>query len=539
MQNLPLVIFTTILIEKSPQSLPLGAACVASSVKNNPLTKSICKTVLIDFCAEDAKFIQNNTSLESITDYIVESLLVNNPSIICFSIYVWNRIILDNVCKKLKQKNIICIAGGPEVTANPRSFDFYDYAVTGEGESKVSELIYKIFTKNALPSSYDKNFYSNIENFTSPYLDNTIDLTKYDGALWELARGCPFKCSYCYESKGEKKVRLFPLERIQKELQLFKEKNISQVFVLDPTYNANKDRALKLINLIKKYTPNTFYYFEARAEFIDRELAKAFTQIPCALQIGLQSADENILRLVDRPFNKKVFVKNINILNEYGVVFGLDLIYGLPKDTLQNFYNSVNFAFSLYPNNLEIFCLSVLPGTALYDKATELNLTFQTTPPYNVIKTDFFSIEDLQKASNIAKATSYFYNAGRAVPWLNIICNTLKINCVKFLNEFFDFAKQNKIDLKISNSLNCNHNLIEENQIKFVVDLLKKKNLNKLILLVTDIIKLNGAFSRKTDTGKSEKVSLNYPVDYLMSEYVFDLFYFEKNVKMKKNVFVT
>ena len=82
------------------------------------------------------------------------------------------------------------------------------------------------------------------------------------------------------------------MERIEKELDLFAQKKVPQVFVLDPTYNADKSRAIQLLKMIAKKTPNTFYYFEARAEFIDRELASYFANIPCALQIGLQTAEK-------------------------------------------------------------------------------------------------------------------------------------------------------------------------------------------------------------------------------------------------------
>jgi radical SAM superfamily enzyme YgiQ (UPF0313 family) len=77
-------------------------------------------------------------------------------------------------------------------------------------KSKYHPETKKVFYKRSLSG----------EELTSPYLDGTLDLSKYEGALWELARGCPFKCSYCYESKGEKKVRLLPMERIEKELKL-------------------------------------------------------------------------------------------------------------------------------------------------------------------------------------------------------------------------------------------------------------------------------------------------------------------------------
>ena len=527
------VILCTVLIEKSPQALPLGAACIASSIKNNPLTKDLCNAELIAFTKEDDEYIKNAANPDSAASYLCQKLLSafgtktdGDVFIAGFSIFVWNRIILEKTAKLLKEKNIFIIAGGPEVTAHPQCFSNFDYAVCGEGETKIPQIVYKIITKKEAPVSQSEN----IQDLSSPYLDGTLDPAKYGGALWELARGCPFKCSYCYESKGENKVRQFPMERIEKELDLFAAKKVPQVFVLDPTYNANKQRALDLLKLIAKKTPNTFYYFEARAEFIDRQLAHAFTKIPCALQIGLQTSDENVARLVHRPFNRKQFAKNISILNEEGVTFGLDVIYGLPGDSLRGYKDSVDFAISLYPNNLELFCLSVLPGTDLFDRADELKLTYQSEPPYHIIHTDKFSEEDIKRAGNIAKACSYFYNDGRAVPWFNTICHAAHLKPSQFFEQFYQFAQA---DCNTA-STKCNHKQIEQKQIEFVKHLFTQKNLNRLITAACDIISFNGAYSRKTDTGKSEKITLHYPAEYIDSEYALDLDFFVKNVRQGK-----
>lgn len=533
------VIFTTLLIEKSPQALPLGAACVASSVKHSPLTKDIADVALIPFCKEDDEFIKHSASDDDAAAFMAAELLKLNPKIVGFSIFVWNRIVLEKTAAILQSNGIKTMCGGPEVTANPASFKNFDKVCSGEGEYQIPSLIYELIT-GMTPQLKD------IENSTltdelcyqglsSPYLDGTLDPSEFEGALWELARGCPFKCSYCYESKGEKKVRMFPMERIEKELELFAKKRVPQVFVLDPTYNANKKHAIELINKIAKKTPDTFYYFEARAEFIDRELARAFTKIPCSLQIGLQSADPNVLNLVNRPFNKSSFLKGINCLNQEGAVFGLDVIYGLPGDSLQGFKNSVDFAISQYPNNLELFCLSVLPGTDLHDRAESLKLVWQSQPPYHIIHTPTFSSDDIKKAAGIAKACTLFYNDGRAVPWFNTILHALHMKSSEFFNSFYKYMVSQNVDEGIC----TDHRAVEKVQIAFIRQLFAQRKMEKMLDAALDIISFNGAVSRKIDTGKSETVQLHYPAEYIDSEYAMDLAFFVKNVQKRNSKFTT
>ncbi len=537
------VICLTLLVEKSPQALPLGAACIASAIKNDPLTKEVCDVSLISFSLEDEDFLKSNAkSILEKGQFFAKKILNLFPkenenflksSIVCFSVFVWNRPVLEEVAKILKEKGIVTLAGGPEITARPEAFSAFDYTVSGEGEIKVPRLIYKIISGK--DAENQETLLPDLNKISSPYLDGTLDAKEFSGALWELARGCPFKCSYCYESKGEKKVRLFPMERIKKELDLFAKEKIPQVFVLDPTYNADKKRATEILNLIAKKTPDTFYYFEARAEFIDWELAKAFTKIPCSIQIGLQTANEEVAKNLHRPFNRKLFVKNINLLNQAGAVFGLDLIYGLPLDTLKSFKESVDFAISLYPNNLEIFCLSVLPGTDLFDRSKELNLTFQKEPPYHVLYTDKFSAQDLETARKIAEGCSFFYNDGRAVPWFNTICRALKIRANLFFLQFYEWLLKEK-NLDPSASCKMKHEEIEILQLNFVKEIFGQKKILHLFKAAHDIIIFNGAMSRKTDCGKSQILKLNYPVSYIDSEYALNLEFFARNVKEKPSV---
>ena len=603
------VICTSLLIEKSPQALPLGAACIASAIKHNPQTSGITEVSLKSFSLEDEKIkelkmlseaefetdAQTGAGVRAETEtgadkkiaaFIADSLYseikvheeeqtqvqtqvqvqtqtrAGSKAIFCFSCFVWNIKILQEVSRILRERGCITITGGPEITAHPSFYKDFDYTVSGEGEDSVPNLIKKIINERNDNQSSEKeaevsdkesiqtdkkteasdesstihSFSPDLEKLYSPYLDGILNPSEYEGALWELARGCPFKCSYCYESKGEKKVRYFPMERIKAELDLFAAKKVPQVFVLDPTYNVNKKRAIELLRLIAKKTPDTFYYFEARAEFIDRELAREFTKIPCALQIGLQSANENVLRLVNRPFDKKKFIRNIGILDEEGVTFGLDLIFGLPGETFGSFRDGIDFAISLYPNNLEIFCLSVLPGTDLFDRAESLGLVWEKEPPYHVIKTKDFTADDLKRAEKLSKACTYFYNSGRAVPWFYSVCRLLKIKPSKFFEIFYD-KNADECERFCSSQSDCcelSHSHIQKIQLDFLRSQFALKNLMRYYPATEDIVKFYGAISRTTDTGKGESILLNYDADYVASDYASDIKYFVENLRPKK-----
>lgn len=555
---------TTLLVETSPQGLPLGAACIASSVKADGRTKDNFLVKLIDYSLEDSDIIteRKRGGDDAVAVFIAESLAAQKPDYVAFSVYVWNRMILEKTCLYLKKllPECVCIAGGPEVTADPLSFNSFDYMIAGQGERAIVELLSEIssecFSHSSFPVhdgvkiqgvyqkdclSQDKEKYEIVracplppDMTSSPYLDGTLDVSKYGGALWELARGCPFKCSYCYESKGEKKIAYFPMERLEKEIELFAKKNISQVFVLDPTYNASKERAIKMLKIIEKKAPGMFFYFEARAEFIDRELARAFARIPCCLQIGLQSANPDVLKNVHRTLDKKKFVKNIGFLNEEGVTFGFDLIYGLPGDNFEGFCESIDFALGLYPNNLELFCLSVLPGTDLHDAAKGFGLEWESCPPYHVLRTPYFSPEELEKCQRLSFATNLFYTKGRAVAWFNSVLYILREKASIFLKKFAAFLDSQDLKASAVPGQEISDTKIEELQLAFVKKRFTEKHLDRYFPAAEDLIRMHSALGRSTFDGSESTFTTHYHPDDVMSEYGTDIEFFTENCGKQK-----
>ncbi|MBQ8680287.1 MAG: radical SAM protein [Treponema sp.] len=573
------LVCTTLLVETSPQGLPLGAACIASSIKADSRTKNGFSVSLADFSLEDKDIMQarKNGGDEGVSALLAEKLASKKPDFVCFSVYVWNRRILEGTCRRLKKllPDCLCIAGGPEVTADPLSFDSFDFMIAGQGERAMVELldamakskagitgiggncnetgrafgvqgVYRTENSLSAPSPQPAGHNEIVracplppEMTASPYLDGTLDPSKYGGALWELARGCPFKCSYCYESKGEKKIAYFPMERLEKEIELFAKKKIAQVFVLDPTYNASKERAIKMLKIIEKKAPGTFFYFEARAEFIDRELARAFARIPCCLQIGLQSANPEVLKNVHRTLEKKRFEKNIGFLNEEGVTFGFDLIYGLPGDNFKGFCESIDFALSLYPNNLELFCLSVLPGTDLHDAAKGFGMEWESQPPYHVLRTPQFSEKDLAKAERLSLATNLFYTKGRAVAWFNSVIYVLREKPSDFLKKFEEWLGNDKKTLASTGSIRDwtadeNSAQIEELQLAFIQKRFHEKGLDRFLPATEDLIRMHAALGRCTFDGTESTFTTRYHPDDVMSEYGTDIEFFTENCGKQK-----
>jgi len=444
-------------IQDSPQAIPLAASMLKSYTQNISDLETIIMNFNIDDNAENA----------------ANSILSENPDSVGFSMYIWNRIFFEDVARCIKETNpsIIIYCGGAEVRASRESLSLnnhFDYLIQGEGEIPFLRLM--DFLRDNSGKTIDKimkqDHLENLNTIPSPYLEGILNPSEWDGILWELSRGCPFNCSFCAESRGISGVRYFDEERIVSELIFFEANQVDQIFVLDPTFNVQTERAIKILSLIKEHAPYIHFTFEVRAELLTEELAEAFSEIHCSLQIGLQSAHNTVLKELNRNINREEFLEKINLLNQYGTAFGLDLIYGLPGDSKEGFLESLDYALYCIPNHLDIFRLSVFPGTELYDKTADLKLTVQDNPPYHVLETPDYDCDDLAFSEKIASAVDIFYNKGRSAPWLLSVTEFLNIKPSMFFKEFSKYL----------NKLNHSDDEIFNIQISFLQDIFREKN---------------------------------------------------------------
>ncbi len=426
----------------SPQSVPLANAYLQARALADPGLSAIISIARADF------FV-SIPAAECAT-----AILRENPDAVGFSLYVWNRALTLATVAILRalKPELTIFAGGPEVTADPTGVCAggpLDFLIAGDGEDPFVEAMARLHGRRTLAgipgllipgpaglSHQPPQPTKELDSLPSPYLSGVLVPEEHGGVLWQLSRGCDFACDFCFDNKGNGGVRRFSLERLKAELTFFVSHRVTQVFVLDSTFNRDMKRAKEILRLIKRVAPHIHFHFEVRSEFIDREMAKLFAQITCSLQIGLQSADPAILKKVGRIFNPADFLDRIALLNECGAVFGFDLIYGLPGDSLAGFRASLDFALRLYPNHLDIFPLALLPGTRLAGRAEETGLRHLTEPPYTLLSTPSFTAGEMDQARKIAAACDIFYSRGKAVAWLNAVLDALKLSPASFLESF-------------------------------------------------------------------------------------------------------
>lgn len=535
------ILLVCIHVAPRDEAVPLGAACVASALKaafpcvSDDVEPAVSVHLLDAYASEKAVDLAGR-------------ILAAGADLVGFSLYSWNRsgALAAASLVRGRDKRSLLFCGGPEVSSlgeglSTASGGPFDFVVPGEGESAAVELV-RLLAAGEVQGFGDPTpaRMEAVETLPSPWLDGTLLPGPDRGVLWELSRGCPYACAYCYESKGSRIVRCFPDERIAAELRLFAAAGVPAVFVLDPSFNADRERATRLLDLIAAEAPDIHWHFEVRAEALDRSQARRFAALGASLQIGLQTADAEVSAKVGRKLDRGLFASKIGLLNEAGAIFGLDLMYGLPGDTAAGYRRSLDFALSLYPNNLDLFRLSVLPGTALAEEASALGLVHDESAPYLVQSTPSFSPAELDEAERLSAAADLFYNRGRAVAWFNQVLHPLGVAPSLFLEGFADFLDgrmkgrsprtQAAAVPKAGGGVywatlidRSDPVALERLQLSYLDRLYEEAELDYLLPAVWDIVRFHGAWGRALAEGIATDIDCSYAVDEVIGRGPVDL----------------
>ncbi|MDX9826550.1 MAG: B12-binding domain-containing radical SAM protein [Spirochaetia bacterium] len=497
-------LFVSLMAPEDSKAPPLGSACAAAGLVSAGLLGK--DEILILSPATDSPI---GTILDSIVDA--------NPRLVGFSLYCWNSLPALDLARKLRtlRPDLRIVAGGPdaEALAERGETEPFDAVFLGEAESSFSAWYARQPEADGLtatasggsPASAPKAVFirsdpSPEKELPSPWLLGILSPVHGGAIPWELSRGCPYHCSYCYEGRASSLVRHLPEARIEAELHLFLKAGVSEIFVLDPTFNIDKKRALEILKSLWTIASRIGWNFEIRAELLDSAQAEAFTRLPCFVQIGLQSSSPEVLALNGRSFDSKKFISGLRLLNKNGVVFGLDLIYGLPGDSLAGFRKSVDFALSFFPNHLDVFPLAVLPGTMLRRRSEELGLVYMPDPPYLLKRHQSFSEVDMASAARLAAALNCFYSRGRAVPWFSVLLAALRLSPSAFLASF----------IPPSGWEAQGHLEIEALQCSYVGKVFTARGKAALLPAALDLIRFNGALSRALAEGERSLLTLSY-----------------------------
>ncbi len=246
-------------------------------------------------------------------------------------------------------------------------------------------------------------------------------LKKYDNILknrksslhtraWlKIQDGCNRFCTYCKIPYVRGPARSRSVEDVLEEVSNFNNNGVKEIVLTGinlGTYGKDADKGktnlAKLISLISNFKEiKRIRLSSIEIIDIDDELFNIFkenSKFCHHLHIPLQSGDDRILNIMNRPYNTSIFYKKISLIREAipDIAITTDIMTGFPDEDSNSFNNTFNFVRKTCFTKMHVFpyssrkeCLaSLLPNKVdnivkkerskrLHDLSKELLYDFQ------------------------------------------------------------------------------------------------------------------------------------------------------------------
>ena len=400
--------------------------------------------------------VQEHTVNDHVGD-IVAALFEERPDVVGFSCYIWNMEQVSKVATMLKKCLPKCtvVLGGPEVSfeSDCSAYLFADFIVQGAGEAAFAGLIESIMCGDrprtrlipawddpefdALPSPYTAAFNRSFAEGRMRSIANQL-------VYYESARGCPFSCSYCLSSTGCG-VKELSLDRVFSEITALLGHGATCIKFVDRTFNANKGRASAILQHILSLDTECTFHFEVAADLFDPKLLRLIASMPAQrvqFEIGIQSLHPATLAEIDRCMDTESALQNIRTLTSFGNChIHVDLIAGLPFDTLESIAKGIDACIETRPQMLQLGLLKLLKGTKIRKTSGAYGYVYNDFPPYEVVQNNGLHFEDIIRLKRIEAILDKFYNSGRFLHTVRYAIDQVFQSAYAFFDAFADFCK--------------------------------------------------------------------------------------------------
>lgn len=391
---------------------------------------------------EDKAFIKEFVINENTQD-IVEKILNEKPKIVGIGVYIWNAIDVERILETLKKvsPDTIVILGGPEVSYEPFRIDISsaDFIIQGEGEEYFYELCKDILDGKEPKQKIFPPKPIDISKINLPYAlyDENDIANRY--IYVEASRGCPYLCEFCLSSI-DKKVREFDIDKLLNEFRILWDKGVRNFKFIDRTFNLNIESATKILDFFLEKEEKYMVHFEVIPDNFPVSLKEKIKHFPPAtlqLEVGIQTLKKDIAKNIRRNLNIPKIKENLAFLeNETNAHIHLDLIIGLPGESLESFGENLDFLCSLSNSEIQVGILKKLSGTTLNRHDQEYGMIYSDIAPYDILCNDLIPYELMQDMKRFARFWNLVYNSGNFTKTFALLVENKSV-----YTTFYDFSK--------------------------------------------------------------------------------------------------
>ena len=214
---------------------------------------------------------------------------------------------------------------------------------------------------------------------------------------------CKQKCNYCdfisYCDKNELVEQYIKAlkQEIKNNSSKIKDSEISTIYIGGgtPSY-INSQYIKEILETIKQnynISKNVEITIEVNPGTVTKEkLTNYYENGINRISIGLQSCNNNLLKMIGRIHTYEEFLDTYNLAREVGFKnINVDLMIGLPNQTLEDVKTSLEKIISLNPEHISVYSLIVEEGTLIEKKIEKGELKL---PNEKIERKEYWLVKD-------------------------------------------------------------------------------------------------------------------------------------------------
>ena len=184
---------------------------------------------------------------------------------------------------------------------------------------------------------------------------------------------CKHICSYCDFAKIYYDTSFVNnyLDALKKEIdKYYRGEEVNTIYIGGGTPSLLKiDELNKLFSIIKVFKLNNpEFTFECNIEDINDELLSILKNNGVnRLSIGIESTNDEILKFLNRPYNKDDIDRGIRLAKKYFDNISVDLMYAIPGETIKDLESDIDSILKYDVPHISTYSLIIEPHTKIYN----------------------------------------------------------------------------------------------------------------------------------------------------------------------------
>jgi len=190
--------------------------------------------------------------------------------------------------------------------------------------------------------------------------------------------GCPNDCVFCNQKKITARAEPITGEDMEKTVEKYLKTIIGRgIETVEIAFFGGSFTGIPLarqreyLSVAKAYKERGLIQkirLSTRPDYINEEILDNLRLYHAdIIELGVQSFDEEVLRLSNRGHGREEIYSASRLIRDYGFELGLQLMIGLPGDTREKSVNSAREALKLRPSVARLYPTVIIKDTALYD----------------------------------------------------------------------------------------------------------------------------------------------------------------------------